>query len=174
MVKVNGKNRENRREPVCVQYAKLYFAQSIYSEADDTWLAVKICDIIFIRDINMPSHLKPKRLNGLPEAMREELIEARHERGWSQEELGKRLGLPQMHISGIETGKIVPRFDTLLDLVRGLDRDLLMVPRALVPAVQALVRDHFHPDDRTAENDEGERPLYGSGAEPGEKGGDEK
>jgi len=116
----------------------------------------------------MSSHIKSKRLNGLPEAIREELIEARRERGWSQEELGKRLGLPQMHISGIETGKIVPRFDTLLDLVRGLDRDLLMVPRALVPAVQALVRDHLHPE-RTAEAEEGERPLYGSGVQQGEE-----
>jgi len=110
----------------------------------------------------MSSHLKAQRLNGLPKAMREELIEARHERDWSQEELGKQLGLPQMHISGIETGKIVPRFDTLLDLVRGLDRDLLMIPRALVPAVQALVRNHVHPD-QTREVDEGELPLYGGG-----------
>jgi transcriptional regulator with XRE-family HTH domain len=112
----------------------------------------------------MLSHIKSKRLNGLPEAMREELIAARRKRGWSQEELGKRLGLPQMHISGIETGKIVPRFDTLLDLVRGLNRDLLMVPSALVPAVQALVRDHLHPESAEPA-EEGERPLYGSGVE---------
>jgi transcriptional regulator with XRE-family HTH domain len=121
-----------------------------------------MCGIIFLGAIDMPSHLKSTRLNGLPRAMREELIEARHKRGWSQEELGKQLGLPQMHISGIETGKIVPRFDTLLDLVRGIDRDLLMVPRALVPAVQALVRDHLRPD-QTREIDEGELPLYGGG-----------
>jgi transcriptional regulator with XRE-family HTH domain len=121
----------------------------------------------------MSSHLRAKRLHGLPKTMREELIEARHKRGWSQEELGKLLGLPQMHISGIETGKIVPRFDTLLDLVRGLDRDLLMVPRALVPAVQALVRDHLHPE-HTAEADEGERPLYGRGEEQGEESDSEK
>jgi len=60
-----------------------------------------------------------------------------------------------MHISGIETGKIVPRFDTLLDLVRVLDHDLLMVPRALVPVVQALLRDH-----RRLDGAEPERPLY--------------
>src|SRR5436190_22789310 len=107
----------------------------------------------------MSSHVKPTRLNGLPEALRLELIEERHKRGWTQAELGRRLGLPQMHISGIETGKVVPRFDTLLDVVRVLDRDLLMVPRALVPAVQALLRDHRSRDEggRVAE---GERPLY--------------
>ncbi len=112
----------------------------------------------------MPSHVKPTRLNGLPEDLRRELIDERHKRGWSQAELGQRLGLPQMHISGIETGKIVPRFDTLLDLVRVLDRDLLMVPRALVPAVQALIRDHRRPN-RDTDADEGERSLYAADGE---------
>ena len=112
----------------------------------------------------MSSHIKPARLNGLPDALRRELIEERHRRGWSQAELGQRLGLPQMHISGIETGKIVPRFDTLLDLVRVLGRDLLMVPRTLVPAVQALIRDHRRPD-RDTDADEGERPMYAADGE---------
>src|SRR2546425_3869591 len=106
----------------------------------------------------MRSHI---RLERLPDAMRQEMVAARHKRGWSQDELGQRSGLPQTHISGIETGKIVPRFDTLLDLVRVLDRDLLTVPRALVPAVLAMVRDHRHPR-RGAGADEGERPLYGA------------
>lgn len=105
------------------------------------------------------------RLDGLPADMRGELKEARRKRGWSQAELGRRAGLPQMHISGIESGKIVPRFDTLLDLVRVLDHDLLMVPRALVPAVQALMRHHLN----QGRNSEGaERSLYASDTdEPG-------
>src|SRR5712692_8663034 len=107
----------------------------------------------------MPSHVKPARLNGLPEALRRELIEERRKRGWSQAELGRRVGLPQMHISGIESGKIVPRFDTLLDLVPLLDYDLLLVPRALVPAVQAMVRDHRTPQS-SRYADDGEQPLY--------------
>jgi len=107
--------------------------------------------------------MKTTRLHSLPEAMRIELKEARKSRGWSQAELGRRAGLPQMHISGIETGKIVPRFDTLLDLVRVLDRDLLLVPRALVPAMQALIRDYQSPEgSRYA--DDGEEPLYATDA----------
>jgi transcriptional regulator with XRE-family HTH domain len=91
--------------------------------------------------------------------MREELRAARQSRSWSQAEVGRRVGLPQMHISGIESGKVVPRFDTLLELVRVLGYDLLMVPRPLVPVAQALIRDHRHPEaSRYA--DEGERPLY--------------
>lgn len=89
---------------------------------------------------DIKKHIKPVRLGGLPETMRLDLKAARLKRGWSQESLGQRIGLPQMHISGIETGKIIPRFDTLLDIVRTLGYDLLMTPRALVPAVQSLIR----------------------------------
>ena len=103
--------------------------------------------------------IKPERLHSLPELMRQELRTARESRGWSQAGLGRRVGLPQMHISRIESGKIVPRFNTLLDLIRVLDYDLLMVPRALVPAVQALIRDQRNPD-RSRYAGEGEQPLY--------------
>ena len=106
---------------------------------------------------DITKNIKKLRLDGLPEDMRRELKKAREERGWSQRDLASRLGLTQTHISGIESGKIVPRYDTLLELVRILDRDLLMVPRALVPVVQSLIRDHARKD----EPGEGEeRPLY--------------
>lgn len=107
----------------------------------------------------MSSQLKALRLHGLPESLRAELGAARRRRSWSQAELGERVGLPQTHISGIETGRVVPRFDTLLDLVRVLGRDLLLVPRALVPAVQALIRNH---SDSSPGGEGGERPLYGA------------
>ena len=106
----------------------------------------------------MPTHIKPARLNGLPVEVLRDLITARKARGWSQAELGHRVGLPQVHISGIETGKVAPRFNTLLDLVRVLDYDLLLVPRPLVPAVQSLIRDQRLAQGGAA--DDGERPLY--------------
>lgn len=105
--------------------------------------------------------MKPTRMHRLPEALRHELKEERLERGWSQLEFGRRVGLPQAHISAIESGKTAPRFDTLLDLVRVLDRDLLLVPRALVPAVQALIRD-YRREASAGPDEEGERPLYGA------------
>jgi len=116
-----------------------------------------ICFSIWVNQIDMEKHMRPVRLDRLPEALREELKQARLKRGWSQLELGRRVGLPQVHISAIETGKTVPRFDTLLDLVRVLDRDLVLVPRALVPAVQALIRDYRR--EAGGAPDE-ERPLY--------------
>ena len=66
-----------------------------------------------------------------------------------------------MHISGIESGKIVPRYDTLLELVRMLDSDLIMVPRSLVPVVQSLIRDSVRPEPGEGE----ERSLYADGAD---------
>jgi transcriptional regulator with XRE-family HTH domain len=120
---------------------------------------------------NIIKPIKPLRLDGLPEEMRLRLRESRRKRGWSQAELGRRAGLPQMHISGIESGKIVPRFDTLLDLARVLDYDLVMAPRALIPAVQALIRNHGNPD--SGHGDEGERSLYAADEEPAEPRHDE-
>jgi len=96
------------------------------------------------------------RQKGLPADLRRALKDAREKRDWSQRDLASRLGIAQRHISGIESGKIVPRYDTLLELVRMVDRDLIMVPRALVPVVQSLVRDHLN--DQQGEGEE--RPLY--------------
>jgi transcriptional regulator with XRE-family HTH domain len=111
---------------------------------------------------NITKHIRPLRLEGLPEGLRRTLKEAREKRGWTQRDLASRLGLTQTHISGIESGKIVPRYDTLLELVRILDRDLLMVPRGLVPVVQSLIRDHLQPDQR---GEGEERSLYADGDE---------
>ena len=109
-------------------------------------------------------NIRPLRLGALPEDMRRALKDAREKRGWTQRDLASRVGLTQTHISGIESGKIVPRYDTLLELVRILDHDLLMVPRALVPVVQSLIRDHLQPDEK---GDGEERSLYADDADEG-------
>src|SRR5579859_537638 len=101
----------------------------------------------------MKKHIKPLRLQGLPADLREEIKRARLKREWSQRELAAKIGLPQPHISAIESGEIVPRYDTLLDLVRVLDHDILLVPRTLVPAVQSLIRAQSAPGSM-------EQPLY--------------
>jgi len=106
--------------------------------------------------IDATKGIRPLRQGALPSDMRRALIEARKERGWSQRDLASRLYIGQRHISGIESGKIVPRYDTLLEIVRTLDRDLVMVPRALMPLVQSLVHDHLKDEPGEGE----ERPLY--------------
>lgn len=128
----------------------------------------EICFSILFDETDINKHMRPTRLHRLPEALRDELKQARLKRGWSQLELGRRVGLPQVHISAIETGKTVPRFDTLLDLVRVLDHDLLLVPRALVPAVQALIRDY-----RREAGAGPEQPLYADNVAEGRDGSDD-
>ena len=98
--------------------------------------------IVSIMKEDTKKGVKPLRQKALPAELRRALLEARQKRGWSQRDLASHLGIGQRHISGIESGKIVPRYDTLLEIVRMLDRDLIMVPRTLVPVVQSLVRDH--------------------------------
>jgi HTH-type transcriptional regulator / antitoxin HipB len=118
---------------------------------------------------DIKKRIKILRLKGLPAELREHIKEARVHRGWGQRELGAQIGLPQPHISGIESGEIVPRFDTLLEIVRVLDLDLLLVPRSLVPAVQSLIRAQKQPEAA-------ERPLYAAADEqsaPDEKDHDE-
>jgi len=112
--------------------------------------------------LNIIKNIRPLRLGALPEDLRRALKDAREKRGWTQRDLASRVGLTQTHISGIESGKIVPRYDTLLELVRILDHDLLMVPRALVPVVQSLIRDHLQPDEK---GDGEERSLYADDAD---------
>ncbi|HYP05223.1 MAG TPA: helix-turn-helix transcriptional regulator [Bryobacteraceae bacterium] len=98
----------------------------------------------------MLSHIDP------PSAIRELLAGARKRRGWSQSKLGESVGLPQAHVSAIESGKVVPRLDTMLEIARVLDHDLILVPRELVPVVQSLIQD-YRAADAAAEED---RPLY--------------
>jgi transcriptional regulator with XRE-family HTH domain len=112
--------------------------------------------IVSIMRNEAKKNVKPLRQKALPAELRQALRQAREEHGWSQRDLASRLSVGQRHISGIESGKIVPRYDTLLELVRALESDLLMVPRVLVPVVQSLVRDHLK--DQLGEGEE--RPLY--------------
>jgi len=104
--------------------------------------------------MHTPKHIKPLRLKGLPTDLRQQIRDARAKRGWGQRELAAQVGLQQPHISAIESGEVVPRFDTLLDLVRVLNLDLLLVPRALVPAVRSLIRAQQEPEGSE------ERSLY--------------
>ena len=101
----------------------------------------------------MIKQIKPLRLKGLPTDLRQEIKAARTKQGWGQRQLGASIGLPQSHISAIESGEVVPRFDTLLDILRVLDLDLLLVPRSFVPAMQSLIRAQREPESE-------EKPLY--------------
>lgn len=67
------------------------------------------------------------------------LKSARQEKGFTQAELGKKLGLPQSHISKIEQELTNPQLSTLKDMARILDLELTLVPRPMLPAVRSLL-----------------------------------
>jgi transcriptional regulator with XRE-family HTH domain len=56
----------------------------------------------------------------LPQKLGEKVREARHERGWTQEDLAGKTGLAEVQISRIERGKREIRLSTLIRLVNAL------------------------------------------------------
>jgi transcriptional regulator with XRE-family HTH domain len=63
---------------------------------------------------------------------------ARTAKGLSQSALAERVGLPQSHISRIESGAVDLQASNLIQLARALDLEVSLVPRQVVPAVEAL------------------------------------
>jgi transcriptional regulator with XRE-family HTH domain len=75
------------------------------------------------------------------EAIIAALGEARRRKGWSQRDLSQRAGVPQSHISRIESGVVDLKLTTLLELARLLDLDLMLIPREALTAVNATLRE---------------------------------
>lgn len=69
------------------------------------------------------------------------LRNARADAGLSQRDLSARIGIPQSHISKIESGGTDLRLSSLVELARALDHEVVLVPRKRLPAVEAIVRD---------------------------------
>jgi transcriptional regulator with XRE-family HTH domain len=81
----------------------------------------------------------------------EVLRTARLTQQMSQQELAARLGLGQRQISDLERGAVDARLSTIQNVARALDLELMLVPRHLISAVEALQR---------AGSEAGRRPLY--------------
>ena len=84
---------------------------------------------------------------GIPDVLRE----ARLQKQLSQQKLAGKLGLRQRQISDLERGTTDARLSTIQNVARALDLELMLVPRHLISAVEALQR---------AGSDAGKRPLY--------------
>ncbi|WP_111976916.1 helix-turn-helix domain-containing protein [Algibacillus agarilyticus] len=70
----------------------------------------------------------------------EALREARARKGFSQRELSARSGVPQSHISKIESGGVDLRMSSLIALARVLDLELFVAPKKSVPAIKSIIR----------------------------------
>jgi transcriptional regulator with XRE-family HTH domain len=69
-----------------------------------------------------------------------ELRKAREDKQLSQRDLSAATGLPQAQISKIENGTVSPRLESLIQLARALELEIMLIPRKFVPAVQAITR----------------------------------
>jgi transcriptional regulator with XRE-family HTH domain len=72
--------------------------------------------------------------------------EARARKGLSQRELSAKSGVPQSHISKIESGRVDLRVSSLVALARVLDLELELVPKKSIPAVKSIVRSSVNTD----------------------------
>lgn len=84
-----------------------------------------------------------------------QLASARRAKQISQQALGRKIGVPQSHISKIERGMVDVGLSTLIQMSRVLDMEIMLVARPLVPAVQGMQH-----ADKTRRVPEAQRPAY--------------
>lgn len=77
--------------------------------------------------------------------IQDQIRRAREAKGFTQSDLGQRLGQPQSSVSRIERGGDL-RLSTLQEMARILDLEPMLIPKRLVPAVQALIEHATGPD----------------------------
>jgi len=85
------------------------------------------------------------------------LREARKRKGISQRALATLAGVPQSHVSKIESGAVDLRLTSLMELSRALEMEMMLVPRSAVVTVQAIVRNVNEGNEKLAKTD---RPAY--------------
>ena len=68
------------------------------------------------------------------------LRDARQRKNLSQQEVAHKLGLRQRQISDLERAAADSRLSTIHNVARALDLELMLVPRHLIAAVEALQR----------------------------------
>lgn len=86
-----------------------------------------------------------------------QLATARRSKGYTQLLLGQKMGVPQSHVSKIETGVVDVGLSTLIEMARVLDLEVMLVPRKLVPAVRGMQQAER---GKHADEPARERPAY--------------
>jgi HTH-type transcriptional regulator / antitoxin HipB len=97
-------------------------------------------------------------------SIQNQLRQAREGAGLTQSDLGARIGQPQSAVSRIERGGDL-RVSTLLEMVRALKMEPVLVPKRLIPAIQALL-EHAGSNSRISTADR--IPLVGGAPEDAE------
>jgi transcriptional regulator with XRE-family HTH domain len=72
---------------------------------------------------------------------------ARKTLGLTQEQVAELAGISRPRYREIEAGSVAARTTTLINISRALGFELMLIPQAMVPAVDALLRPHHDDDD---------------------------
>lgn len=75
---------------------------------------------------------------------------ARKDLGLTQEQVADMAGISRPRYREIETGSAAARATTLINIARALGLELMLIPQAMVPAVDALLQPHDDDDDLPA------------------------
>lgn len=94
-------------------------------------------------------------------SIQDQLRQFREAKGLTQSDMGARIGQPQSAVSRIERGGDL-RVSTLLEMARALEMEPVMVPKHLIPSVQALLR------QATGQRENEPIPLVGGAPEDAE------
>lgn len=86
------------------------------------------------------------------------LREARSAKNLSQRELSKLAGVPQSHISKIESNQVDLRLSSLIAIANALDLEVALVPRKAMPAVRSIVRQTVPTPSQESANEA--KPAY--------------
>jgi transcriptional regulator with XRE-family HTH domain len=88
------------------------------------------------------------------------LRETRQAKGLTQQARAASMGVPQSQVSNLERGNVDLRTSTLIELARLLELELVLVPRAWVPAISQII------SSEPTEPTEDTEPLYQLGTSP--------
>lgn len=79
------------------------------------------------------------KMNYSTQYIAQQLKETRENMGISQRELSTRAGVPQSHISKIESGNVDLRLSSLVAISRVLELELALIPRKYFSAVNSII-----------------------------------
>ncbi|TYL86155.1 helix-turn-helix domain-containing protein [Bradyrhizobium cytisi] len=89
------------------------------------------------------------------------LRDARKQAGLTQQQVAERAGISRPRYRDIEQGDAAARANTLINVARALGMELMLIPQAMVPGVNALLRpsdDEDRPAFTTDADDDDEYP----------------
>ena len=75
---------------------------------------------------------------------------ARIAAGLSQEQIALRANISRPRYRDIETGAAAARATTLVNVARALGMEMMLIPQAMVPAIQSMLQPAADDDDRPA------------------------